>query len=261
MTKDSRQRFARAAGTGLCFIAFGTGGLLVGILVLPLLRLAPIGHVRRRDHTQALISRLCRYFIGMTRALGLLADRIEHADRLDHRGAVIVANHPSLIDVVLLLARLEQVDCIVKPSLRFNPATAIAVRMAGYITRAEGPTLVDRCCESLRNGRRLLLFPEGTRSVPGQQLKLERGAARIALAAGAPLVPVVIHIQPRVLTKRQRWYHAAARRVDVQIHVDEPFSVDAYLDSTHSTAVAARRLTRELGDYFRRRLTTADAPE
>lgn len=246
----------RAGGIGLCLTVFGVAGVLSGLLLFPIARAAPVGPERRRDWAQWLIHRLCRLFVRLTRALGLLDDRLYAADRLEQSGAVIVANHPSLLDVVLLLARLRRVDCVVKPNLRYRPATAVAVRMAGYITRAEGPALVERCCAALADGRCLLIFPSGTREAPDQPLKFERGAARIALHAGAPLIPVVIRMRPPVLGKSQRWYHAPASVITVSISVDEPLDIDDYIKRDSRLAVAARELTADLTRYFNRRLST-----
>lgn len=249
------RRCLRAAGIGTSLGLFGAFSVVLSIGILPVLWLAPVGCVRRCRWTQRLIHWFCRAFITFVQQVGLLKTTFKHIDRLDHPGALIVANHPSLMDVVLLLARLRHVDCVAKPSLQFNPATALAVRLAGYITQAEGAALIERCRQTLIEGRRLLIFPEGTRSVAGQALELKRGAARIALAADVPITPVIIQMHPQVLSKQQRWYHAPADQIRVRITVDTPIPIDGYRQTHGINSASARDLTRDLRDHFHKRLT------
>src|SRR3546814_9151487 len=105
------------------------------------------------------------------RALGVSSWEIHGAERLKVPGQLIIANHPTLIDVVLLLGYIPQTDCIVKASLFHNPFTRLPLHWAGYIGDSNPTQLVADCVATLKAGHSLMIFPEGTRSHPGQPLQ------------------------------------------------------------------------------------------
>ena len=137
------------------------------------------------------------------RVLGILTYRVEGAERLRKPGRLIVANHPTLIDVVLLVSQMPEVDCIVKRGLWRNPFLRWPVSWAGYLPNSEGEQLIEACAATLRRGHSLLVFPEGTRTVPGKPLRMQRGAAHIALAADAEILPVTITLRSADAVQRQ----------------------------------------------------------
>ncbi|HEX3728221.1 MAG TPA: lysophospholipid acyltransferase family protein [Opitutaceae bacterium] len=121
--------------------------------------------------------------------------------------AVIVANHPSLIDATLLLGRLSETVCIFKPALRRNPFLAPAAIMAGYLSSAGGIDFIHQVAAELANGRSVLIFPEGTRTTPGTACNpLKPGFALIARRAGVPVQVLVVRADRELLPRgRAPW--------------------------------------------------------
>lgn len=240
----------RTVGTGLSFAVFGLGGLVLGFVVCPILRFSTLRRevgVRRVRHA---LSAALWFFLHMVRWLRLISWTVEHRERLAGSGRLVVANHPTLIDVVFLIALMPGVGCIVKQALWHNPFLRWPVVWAGYISNATGDGLVAACVATLRAGRSLIVFPEGTRSVPGQPLKLKRGAAQIALAAGTDPVPVTITCSPDTLYKGDPWYRVPARRPRWTVVVGEPLPLGATPAPGEPTSLAARHLTRRMAQYF-----------
>jgi 1-acyl-sn-glycerol-3-phosphate acyltransferase len=159
---------------------------------------------------------------------------------------MIVANHPSLIDVLFLLACVPEAVCIVKHALRRNPVLTWLIGWAGYVSNGSPDGLVRDCVAALAGGHSLIVFPEGTRSTPGCPLALRRGAARIALESGAPIVPVRIHCEPSTLTKGTRWYQIPPRPPHLSFVVGAPLQLTSGGDTPDSTAGRARALTQQL---------------
>lgn len=247
----------RVCATGLCFVVFGVTGMLLTLVACPVVRLLVYPAARRKRVGQRLIS---LSFAGFTRLMilvGVLECHVEGRDKLERRGCVVVANHPSLIDVVLLLGVMRRADCIVKQPLWNSPVTGAPLRMAGYIPNAAGPELVERARSSLGAGNRLLVFPEGTRTRPGEALRFQRGAANIAVHARADVVPVTIRLSEPTLGKHHRWYEVPRRRLRATLSIDEPIRIEPYLGEGVSKALAARRLTEDMRRYYERRLTPA----
>ena len=148
-----------------------------------------------------------------------IASKAPH--RLREPGRLIVANHPTLLDVVLLVSQMPAVDCIVKRGLWRNPFLRWPVAWAGYLPNSEGEALIEECSATLRRGHSLLVFPEGTRTVPGKPLHMQRGAAHIALAAGCDILPVTIACDPPTLFKGNPWYRVPSRRFHLHVVVGD----------------------------------------
>jgi len=154
----------RVLATGLSFMLFGLGGLLLRVLVFPLLSLCVREPGSRMRAARAVIRLSFRAFVGVMRLLGVLRYEVRGLEKLDREGQLILANHPTLIDTVFLIAFVRNADCIVKGGLWNNPFTRGPVRAAGYICNDRGPELVEDCIASLGAGGNLIVFPEGTRT-------------------------------------------------------------------------------------------------
>ena len=250
----------RIVGTALSFAAFGLGGMLLGLLVFPLLRLLVRDPARLGRLARALIRRMFAGHIGLMHRLGVLSYEILNVERLHRRGQLVLANHPTLIDVVFLVSLIPDADCVVKGRLATNPFTRGPVKATGYIFNDNGAGLVEDCIASVRGGKNLLIFPEGTRTPSGQVLgPLQRGAANIAVRGTLDVTPVLITCAPRTLGKGEKWYLVPSRRFHVRIEVLPDIPVAPYLAGGAAEALAARRLTEDLGETFKTELARVGA--
>ncbi|NML59983.1 1-acyl-sn-glycerol-3-phosphate acyltransferase [Massilia sp. RP-1-19] len=242
----------RVMATGFSFAAFGVGGLMLRIAVFPVLGLLVRDQPRRTAAARDIIRLTFRAFVNLMRGLGVLRYDLVGLERLDRGGQLILANHPTLIDTVFLMAFVRNADCIVKGALWNNPFTRGPVRAAGYINNDQGMELVDACIASLRAGNNLIVFPEGTRTPADGSILLKRGAANIAVR-GAPLVtPVLIDCQPPTLGKGGKWWRVPPRRVQFRIEVRDDIDTNTFTGGGTSEVMAARRLTEHLQQFFTR---------
>jgi|SRR5690625_128328 len=119
---------------------------------------------------------------------------------------VLVANHPTLMDVTAVLATIPHTVTVVKPRVFRISFLGTVLRRAGYL---EGPErssaalaeMMTQAEERLAQGYNVLIFPEGTRSPAGQVLPFSRAAFEIACRAKVPVVPIVIECTPPWLSK------------------------------------------------------------
>lgn len=249
----------RVLATGLCFSAFGIGSLLLGVAVFPLLHLCVWNAQRRVRLARVVIRSTFRFFIGLMRATRVLTVEVHGAERLRGGGRLILANHPTLIDVVLLMALIERGDCIVKGALGRNPFTRGVVRAAGFVFNDGGEGLVEDCLRSLRTGNNLIIFPEGTRSSRTEPMRLQRGAARVAVHGELDITPVRIRCSPATLAKGEKWYRVPHRRPHFRIEVDAAIVVSPFVAAAAHPALAARHLNQHLTDYFSKEHELASA--
>lgn len=256
---ESVDRAWRICATGMCFAIFGLGGLLLSAVVFPLMRLVLWNPRRRVAAARAVIHNLFRMFVAMTRLAGLMTVEVHGRERLRGGGRLILANHPTLIDVVLLMSLVEHSGCVVKGALGRNPFTRGPVRAAGFVFNDVSDGLIADCVDSVRAGSNLIIFPEGTRTSRTEPLRLHRGAARVAVHGEVDITPVRIHCSPPTLAKGEKWYQVPHRRAHFRIDIDEPIAVARFIEGAGSHALAARRLNRHLTDYFSKENSFASA--
>ncbi|MCB1691044.1 MAG: 1-acyl-sn-glycerol-3-phosphate acyltransferase [Halioglobus sp.] len=196
-----------------------------------------------------------RIFIGYMSWVGILTWEINGIELLDKSGSIVIANHPTLIDIVFLISMIPNATCIVKASLYKNIFTRGPVSWAGYIPNNEADTLMASCEAQLADNANLVIFPEGSRSVPDKPLKLQRGAAHLWLRSRCDLSMVTIRVNPLTLAKHQKWYEVPYDRPHFQLVVKgERLAEDAESDS-NSPSADARTITRQWQNYFTREIT------
>jgi len=247
----------RVFATGFCFTVFGIGGLLQGLTLFPLLRLLSGSRRRAQPVIRAALRHNFRLFVGLMRTLGLLTYEVRGRERLLSQGQLIVANHPTLIDVVFLLSLVPDATCVVKQGLWRNPFLRGPVAWAGYVANSDSESLVRDCSAALRAGHSLVMFPEGSRTVPGRPIHLKRGAAQIAIASRAPVLPVVIDCEPLTLTKDSPWYRVPERRPHWTLTVGTLIP-DSLIEASAPPSIAARHLTQHLASVFARGAQTPE---
>lgn len=242
----------RLFATGASFVFFGLGGLVLCVLILPLLRLWPGDAVARRTRAREAVHRafyLHMQFMYRTRVLDF---RIEGGERLGQPGQLVIANHPSLIDVIFLISQIRDTNCVVKASLWNNPCMRGAVRAAQYISNNGSPDMLEQAADVLRAGQTLVMFPEGTRTTPGRAPVFHRGAAAIALRGARMVTPVFITVTPTTLTKAEPWYRIPDRRVMVLLRVGA--DIDPVRFNNAPAPIASRRLNQYLHELFMQQL-------
>lgn len=240
-------RLRRIAAAGLSFVVFGIGALGLALVAFPVCHLLAGNAGTRQARVQRVIHYAYRFFVAFMERLGLFRTEWIGAEKLQCPGPhLVVANHASLIDVVHLVSKLPQADCVVADDKARNPFLGLAAWWAGYITNANGAEVVEACAERLRAGRTVVLFPEGTRSPRDGMHRFRRGAAHIALRAGVLLEPVAISCVPRLLCKGQPWWDVSESPGRFTLRVLDPIDPRAAAAPGHSDVWVARRVTEHL---------------
>lgn len=133
--------------------------------------------------------------------------RIEGREHLPWRGpAVIVSNHESLGDILVLFGLYRPYKWVSKASVFKVPFVGWNMRLNRYVGLVRGDAasirkMMQACERWLARGVPVLLFPEGTRSVDGKVKAFKDGAFRLAVSTGAPVIPIALDGTAAILPK------------------------------------------------------------
>lgn len=244
MTSGARlwRLFASLIGT----LIFGLGTSLMTLTLTVGLCPLPLPIHRKRTLTRHVISHAARLYLRTLRRLGILTYEFRRADRLNQQGLLVVANHPTLLDAILLMSVMPDATFIMKAAVARNPFILGLAWLAGYLPNSiHGQHFIDRTAEILRHGQTLVIFPEGTRTVGNAPGVFQRGAAHIALGVGCRILPVVIECQPVFMRKHESWFRALDRTPHYRIVVLDAVDIDA-IAADEPDSLRARKITRLL---------------
>lgn len=251
--KGSRlERAWRLVWTGLAFAFFGIGGLILTLTAFPLINLLVKDRERRAEIAQGLIHQAFRLHVRYMTLFGVVSTEMIGTEKLaGDKGVLFVSNHPSLLDVVFLISEMRRAQCICKGAIFENPFMRGPVIAANYIRNDDdAEKLIDDCSRELAAGRNILIFPEGSRTVPDEPMKLQRGVANIAIRSGAPIRLITIECVPPSLMKGQKWYQIPHVRSHFTIRVHGLIEMNRFMGD-FSPSVAARHLNAYLAEQLK----------
>ena len=231
-----------------CFAYFGLSSLFASFIIFPLIYVFIWEKKAQYNAKIAVVRGHFLFFIWLMRWLAhYKIDTSAMQKYKDMRSTVVVANHPSLIDIVVLISAIPHPDCIVAGRLFNNFWMRKIVGQLFVDSFANTEELLERCRKSLHDGNNMIIFPEGTRTRPETVEKpLKRGAAQIALRAGSDILP--IHIKTENLVGLGK--HESLLKVHVNGYAQlilEPHAMLAIDSFNHEPfAQAARTLTEAI---------------
>lgn len=198
-------RRAVTAIRGYASLLFGLG--LLGLVCLGWAPLATLLRVLLpepwgRPLGRRMIMAGCRGYLACLSRIGACRFDLAALDSLRAQGPLIIAaNHPSLLDAIMVLSRLPDVACIFKAPLMHNILFGPAARLARYIANDAPLGMIEQAVEELRRGSHLLIFPEGTRTRQPPINPCKGSLGLIARRAAAPVQTLLIETDSAFLGK------------------------------------------------------------
>jgi 1-acyl-sn-glycerol-3-phosphate acyltransferase len=240
--------YVRVMTTGLGFLLFGLVGTFLGVVVVPLLLVFPGSRSARHARVRRMIQLAFRAFVGFMNQTGSISYSFSGIPSLGRPNQLVIANHPSLIDIVLLIAFVPGAACVVKRAAWRNPSMVIAVHSAGYVANSPTETMIEKASALLAAGECLIMFPEGTRTVPDRPAYFHRGAASVALRSASIVTPVFIDVRPPHLSKSVPWYKVPVVRPHYSLAVGPDIDPAMYRD--RPAPIASRALNEFFRSYY-----------
>ncbi len=227
-----RARQLRVVGTLCIYTVLSPFGYVLLALVARVGSADPVARARRMQRVSTAAYRLVHDWLRWMRIA-----RFDHRRVLTGLPAspcVVVANHPTLMDITSITAVLGGGCTVAKPALYRRRMFHRLLEASGAI---EGPgndpvaagRVVDAAVLRIQQGFSLILFPEGTRSPPDGLLPFGRAAFEIACRARVPVVSIGIRCVPIWLSKQVPLLHPPHPMPDLRLTLlatDDPSLVD-----------------------------------
>ena len=222
------------------FVGISLTILLFFIMALVSILLFPFDRKRKIAHAQ------CFWWTDAVTALNPYWDvKVEGLDNIDHSKAyVVVSNHQSLADIILMYKTRMQFKWIAKESLFKIPILGWNMRLAKHIRLRRGEfssikKVYREAAEWLRSGVSVVFFPEGTRSNDLSLGEFQNGAFKLAIKEKVPILPILIQGTRDAIPKGS-WRFTT--KISCLIKVLPPIETTRYISADYSRL---RDLTRE----------------
>ncbi|MDQ6680566.1 MAG: 1-acyl-sn-glycerol-3-phosphate acyltransferase, partial [Pseudomonadota bacterium] len=178
---------------------------------------------------RAAIARAYRFFWASAQACGMMRIDASALDALDEdpSGLIIAANHPTMLDALVIVSRLPRGVCIMKAELMHNVFLGAGARLARYIRNDSPHGLVRGAVDCLRDGGQLVMFPEGTRTAARLLNPFRPGVTLIAQKAQVPIQTVIIETDSPYLRKGWPIWRAPAFPIVIRARLGDRFAPQA----------------------------------
>ena len=207
---------ARMLLTAYCFVQFAIQVLWLSKIQMPRIFRADLDASTARERALYAAHRHVVHYLNTLSFLRLVKFRFEGEPHPSP--CIVVANHPSLLDFIVLLKDFPNAICLFKSQSLKNPVLSAFVQIAGYIEGMDGTTSANKritgsCCERLSEGHHVVFFPEGTRSETATDIKrFRKNAFYAAVQCDVEIQPVAIVCEPLFLGKDQGWLEFCRRQ-------------------------------------------------
>ena len=189
--KRSPVTFLSLVFSTFLFTYFLVGSLFLTLFLLLLIPI-PFSKKKKRKFLNFLVSKLA----GSTINLGFhIQKRKLNSERLNFsKPAIIIANHSSFLDILLMIMMNPKVIIMVKKWVYNSPVFGLFIRYSGYLYVAEGAEYnLELMQDRVSEGYSIMIFPEGTRSVDGRIKRFHKGAFYLAQELKLDIQPIIIN--------------------------------------------------------------------
>lgn len=233
------------------FILFALSALFFTTIIVPLLHLLISSPERRVTITRRFVRLTFSIVFNIatfTRVCRLTVTSKASRAINDLRRGLIIANHPTFLDVIALLSVVPGATCVAKHHLLKNPSIGPMVRSAGYVTNESPEALLEHGIAAIESGSPLIIFPEGTRSTGSGLQPFHRGAATLASRTRCDILALLITCDPPAFLKGSPWYKLPSSPFHLKIDLLDllEFGSGIYDSCTlHEEGEGIRRARRE----------------
>ncbi|HIZ28927.1 MAG TPA: 1-acyl-sn-glycerol-3-phosphate acyltransferase [Candidatus Adamsella sp.] len=245
------RRVWRSVLISFLFSVFGIGAILINYFIFPIISVFVKKENRRQKFCKT-IHKTWKYFTELMKKTGLIKVNFTNPEKLNNpHGKIIVANHPSFIDIVILIGFLPNTLCIAKKEIKRNPFMGNIVKSLYLINDEDNDKMLEESVEILNQGYNIIIFPTGTRTTDGEDLKLHKGAAVMALHTGADIIPIHISCDTKFLAKHQKFYDAGDKTPTYTITVNNEIKTSDFKEQNLTQIQKRNRVNQAIKEKIK----------
>ncbi len=230
------------------FLLFGAGAGVLSLIIFPLSKFF-VKKENLKKHYSRLIFKTWKFAIFLYEKTGILSIEVDKNTReimKNIRGKVIVASHPSLLDIVILVSLIPNSICVAKTSLSKNILLSGIIRELYIINSVEPEKFKNDAKNALLEGFNLIIFPTGKRTKPNEELKIHKGAALAALHSGCDILPVRIETDKPFLGINQSILDVHDSRVNFKIEIRDEIKIEDYIKLEKTEILKRNDISRKI---------------
>ena len=229
------------------YAIYGICSSLYMILFPVIFTLSGFSKKRFRNIARTINFYFFQFFVFLMKLLGILTVNIKNKNRLKEiHSCVVVANHPSFLDVLILFSLIPKANCIVKGTLSKTPFVNAIGNLFFIPNTLPFETQLQDAKIGMDAGETLIIFPEGTRTIPKEPLHFKKGAARFALFADKNIQPIYIGGNEKIgIRKHDKFFsfHPTSR-YHYNLEILDPITLEKF--KAHPEPSAISLLTNEM---------------
>lgn len=232
----------------LSFIIFGICSLFLNFLIFPLAeKILKNDGIKNKyiNFSSKIIHKSWGIFVNFLIFIKLIKLDIKDKEKLQNiKGKVIVATHPSYIDILILMALIPKTTCFVKSKLAQNFVFKNIVNSIFITNDTDLDIIKTKTKELFDNDFNIIIFPTGQRHRKNEYPKIKKGASLVALTAQKDIVPVQIFSSEDFLFINQPFYQGGKKTVIFDINVKDEIKVEGCLFETE--IIAKKQITKQI---------------
>lgn len=230
-------------------ILFALGALFIGCVLFPVLS------VLKKDKKvfAKIIHDSWNFFIKVMEKSGIIKVNV-NGNLSEIKGKIVVASHPSFIDIILLIGNMPQSLCLAKKSILKNPIMRNIVKSLYIINDIDPEEFKKSATEALKEGYNIVIFPTGTRTLPDEEIKIHKGAAQIAIASKVDIIPVKIETDYPFLIKNHFPLDANDKTVNYTLTIQEPIRLSDF-DSNLSEIKLRNQISQQIKELLTQKIS------
>ncbi|MGN1392492.1 MAG: lysophospholipid acyltransferase family protein [Succinivibrionaceae bacterium] len=239
----------KISATFLAYSIFFFGAITQGVLVYFLLLIFIRNKDKRKELLRGVVRLSFKFFIWLCSVLKVFHVHFNNFEKNNNEcPKVIIANHPTLVDYVVLTSELSlKNNSMVKHSLTQGFMGPI-IKHLGYISN-QSP--YEDIVKIFENKEDIVIFPEGTRTKDIDNLKFHRGAANIACRLKLNIYPIFVYCDTKdYLNKNFLSLKTPLRTPHIYVEVGEPIDINEYIID-NKNSLCARHLNVMLENLYK----------
>lgn len=242
-------RIIRSLIVILEMLIFALGALFIGLVIIPFSALKHKG-VEQKRYCANVVHKAWKLFCKILCTFKSIKIKTL-GDFSEIKSKVIVASHPSLLDIVLLIGLIPNCLCLAKKELLKNPIMYNIVKSLYIINDVELEQFETETKNALDNGFNIIIFPTGTRTLENEEIKIHKGAAQIAICANADILPIKIEADYPLLIKNHFPLDAGSKQIKYTITRKNDIKISDYKNLDLSEIKLRKLLSEKIKEEIR----------